>query len=644
MWGCGAVVVILMLGMTLMMAATAEDGEAFAHVIAVLAASLTIGFFLIRGIPRVTTEQGISVDGRGISFTQKPKWWFKGRTLNLPWHELVTARGAGPTGSPQASDTPGDSASLVRVLSFYLRRTPPKELAPTWITHVAEGADSPDRDDYSPLARLHFTATPEQYQRLIGAIRSWRPDLAEAPLPTHASQPGAPAGPGFPGGPGSHGPQVGQLHGHTQAAHPRAAHPQLTADTRFELRASKRSDWSAKMFFTLLAIVIMGAPITVLLSTWSASDGLTTLLPMAMPGVIVLAALVYAWFLVVSLPHYWTRQGIQLDQYGISTYRDRMWWFRGDRSHVSWQDVHHIDSHERRRRKRPTLTLVEFHLHRTDHEMRLPVWARLLMAGESKWSFTASSRPVLLFHLENSASPRQLLRHLRQTRPDLFREQVAERAVREHDARQRQAWHAEQQGYAPRRSAYSTNAPTEWVNLRPRRLGAWAIGAAILLYFWVIMAGFLSMLFTEGAVGESIGGFVVMPLVTIPLSIWSLRAMPRCFTHQGVSVDGAGITLVQDPFLWFEGRTAHLPWSGIRMIREDRVGSGSERLMKVFMHHPDALSAVPTWCEFNNRAINEPPASAHEPLTLAVVKTPPKHRIRLLRAAAAARPDLVVTV
>lgn len=624
MWGCGSLVVIILLGMSLL-AASSEDEDAVFGAISSLAFALFISFFLVRSIPRVTTVQGIAVDGGGISFTQKPKWWFRGRTLNVPWHEVVAVRGSDSMHSLLNADETGQQATGVGPLSFYLRRTPPKELVPTWINHVAEGADNPEDDSYSPLARLHFITDGGQYARVIGAVRAWRPDLAQAPKPAHATA---------AGGPG--------VHPHPQA-HPGAGHPQAVPDTRFELRGSRRFDWFAQMFVAVMGSMLFVSPIMIMLNSVIATDSPAALIPLAVPGAAGLAALVYAWFLIVNLPRYWTRQGVHLDHHGVSTYRERMWWFHGDRSHVGWQDVHHIDSHRTKRGKR-YITLIEIHLYRVDHELRLPSWARLLMAGEHKWGFSASSRPVLVFNLDKIGSPGQLLQHLRRTRADLFREQVAERAVREHDVRQRQAWHAEQQGYAPRRSSYAAHAPTDWINMRPRRIGVWSVGAVILLYFWVILVGLVYVLAVEGFDGDNLGGLIALVLVTGPFSTWSLRAMPRCFAHQGVSVDGSGITLVQDPFLWFEGRTTHLPWEGVRMIREDRPGSGSERVFKVFLHHPDALTVVPNWCVFNNRTVSEPPASPHEPLTLVTVKVPPKQRVRLTRAAAAARPDLVVTV
>lgn len=638
LWGCGSLVVIVLLATSLL--AASSDGEDVVFVaISSLAFALFISFFLVRSIPRVTTVQGIAVDGGGITFTQEPKWWFRGRTLNVPWHELISVRGSDTLRSSlMNADGTGQQATGIGPLSFYLRRTPPKELVPTWINHVAEGADNPEDDSYSPLARLHLIANGGQYERLVGAVSAWRPDLARAPRPTHATTAGGPARP--QAHPQAGRPQPGQPQAGGPGTH---GHPQPLPDTRFELRGSRRVDWFMQMFVVLMGCMLFTGPILVLLDPAIHGGSPALLIPLAVPGSFALAALVYGWFLIVSLPRYWTRQGVHLDHHGISTYRERMWWFHGDRSHVGWQDVHHIDSHRTKSGKR-YITLIEIHLHRVDHELRLPSWARLLMAGEHKWGFSASSRPVLVFNLNKIGSPAQLLQHLRDTRFDLFREQVAERAVHEHDARQRQAWQAEQQGHAPRRSSYAAHAPTEWINMRPRRIGVWAIGAVILLYFWVTLAGLVYMLAVEGFDGGSLGGLVALVLVTVPFSMWSLRAMPRCFAHQGVAVDGSGITLVQDPFLWFEGRTAHLPWEGVRMVREDRAGSGSERVLKVFLHHPDALSVVPNWCAFTNRAINEPPASAHEPLTLVTVKVPPKQRIRLTRATAAARPDLVVTV
>ncbi|GAB3723072.1 hypothetical protein [Nocardiopsis nanhaiensis] len=610
LWGCGAVAIVLVLALALFTAAlVGRDESALGTTIFLLVFALLCAFFLFRAVPRVTTAQGIGVDASGITFDQKAKWWFKGRTLIVPWHEIVAVK---------------NRASSI---SYYLRRTPPTELTPTWINHVAEGADNPESEDYSPLARLAFPSAGEQQNRLVEAVRAWRPDLTAAPRPTFHTPV-----------PGHHGPpQAGypQAAGHPQAGHPSAGQPQAP----FEVRTKRRLEWFVGLIPALFMGLFMGAPIVILLQSATSP---VDLVPLSVPGIILLASLIYSWFMVVTMPQYWAKQGVRVDAYGIHMFRERKWWFHGDSAHVGWHDIHHLDTNHYKSGKTSTHTL-EIHLHRLDHELRLPSWARLLMPGQSKWRATASHRPALVLNLSNLGIRRPLTSHLRQARPDLFREQVAERAVQQHDARQQQAhWHAQQYGRAPH-APHPAHVPADWISLRMFRTGTWALGAAILLYFWSVI-GFGVFTSVLGEVPDTVGGIIVLALLTVPLSLWSLRAMPRCLAQQGINVDGAGVTLVQEPFLWFEGRTAHLPWTGIRMVREEKVANTDSRLLHVFMHYPDALSTAPNWCELDNRANDKAPASPNAPLTRVTVRAPAKQRIRFSKTVYAARPDLVVTV
>ncbi|MEU3310309.1 hypothetical protein [Nocardiopsis sp. NPDC006832] len=60
--------------------------------------------------------------------------------------------------------------------------------------------------------------------------------------------------------------------------------------------------------------------------------------------------------------------------------------------------------------------------------------------------------------------------------------------------------------------------------------------------------------------------------------------------------------------------------------------------------HPDGVTVAPNWCSFDNRAINEPPTSVHEPLTRVTIRAPRGRYVEVLRAVQAARPDLVLSI
>ncbi|GAB3706662.1 hypothetical protein GCM10028793_38480 [Nocardiopsis oceani] len=281
LWGCGAVAIVLVLGLALFTAAlVGQDESALGTTILLLVFALLCAFFLFRAVPRVTTAQGIGVDASGITFEQKAKWWFKGRTLTVPWHEIVAVKNR--AGS----------------ISYYLRRTPPTELTPTWINHVAEGADNPESEDYSPLARLTFPSAGEQQNRLVEAVRAWRPDITAAPRPTFHTPV-----------PGHHGhPQAGyqQATGHPRSGHPSAGQPQAP----FEVRTKRRLEWFVGLIPALFMGLFMGAPIVILLQSATSP---VDLVPLSVPGIILLASLVYTWFMVVTMPQYWAKQGVRVD-------------------------------------------------------------------------------------------------------------------------------------------------------------------------------------------------------------------------------------------------------------------------------------------------------------------------------------------
>ncbi|GAB2518068.1 hypothetical protein GCM10026982_51350 [Nocardiopsis aegyptia] len=130
------------------------------------------------------------------------------------------------------------------------------------------------------------------------------------------------------------------------------------------------------------------------------------------------------------------------------------------------------------------------------------------------------------------------------------------------------------------------------------------------------------------------------------LLVWSVRAAPRCLTHQGVAVDEAGITLTQDPMLWFEGRTAFLPWHDVYLVRPEKVRSGksTDHVVRVFLNRPDLLNHVPTWCRLDPREMGVAPASALQPLTMVTIKPGTRPQGDLVRAFGRTRPDLMPAV
>ncbi|GAB3723067.1 hypothetical protein [Nocardiopsis nanhaiensis] len=443
---------------------------------------------------------------------------------------------------------------------------------------------------------------------------------------------------------------------------PSSRAPQAT----FEIRTTRRFAWfsaALKAFPVSLILGIAGAVLAILVL--EAALPPDVLVPVGLAAGAACAVFFHLGLMIATVPRYWAKQGVRVDGDGIQLYRERKWWLDGTSARVGWDDIHHIDSSSTQSSfdltRKNRVSVVEIHLHRTDQGLRLPAWGRLLAEGERRWGVTAAHRSALVLNMNGIGHRYSLLEHLRRTVPDLCRDRAVEPAARAQEAlqaqgvRQRredgqgqgarpQPAHPRDHGRdhrtgRPTRAAHPARTTTAWISLRLNRIGVWAIGAAMLLGSWVLIVLGVRVALT-GHVPFAVTVFF-LALVTVPLSFWSLRSLPRCLVRQGIEVDGSGITLVQEPFLWCARRTAHLPWTEVRVVREEKV-SGNSRLVHVFMHHPDALSTAPTWCFLSNRADHKAPASTTDPLTLIVVRAPDRSLIQFSKAAHAARPDLVV--
>ncbi|GAB3706657.1 hypothetical protein [Nocardiopsis oceani] len=459
--------------------------------------------------------------------------------------------------------------------------------------------------------------------------------------------------------PRSNGRHPGRPDHHTA---PSNRAPQAT----FEIRTTRRFEWFTAALTAFPVSLILGIAAAILaILVLEAALPPDVLVPAGLAAGAACAVFFQLGLMIATVPRHWAKQGVRVDGDGIQLFRERKWWLDGTSARVSWDDIHHIDSSSTKSSfdltRKNRVSVVEIHLHRTDQDLRLPAWSRLLAEGERGWGVTAAYRSALVLNMNGIGHRYSLLEHLRRTVPDLSRGRGVERAVRAQEAlqapgvRQRQedsrgqgarpqSAHPRDHGRGhgtgrPPRAAHPARTTTEWISLRLNRIGAWAIGAAMLLGSWVLIVLGVRVALT-GHVPFAVAVFF-LALVTVPLSFWSLRSLPRCLVRQGIKVDGSGITLVQEPFLWCARRTAHLPWTEVRVVQGEKLGENS-RLVYVFMHHPDALSTAPTWCVLNNRADHKAPANTDDPLTLIVVRAPDRALIQFSKAAHAARPDLVV--
>ncbi len=313
---------------------------------------------------------------------------------------------------------------------------------------------------------------------------------------------------------------------------------------------------------------------------------------------------------LTMVPPLLARQGVDVDEHGITVVKRPLLWSRGRTASIPWRDVYFI----KKTASSANRLMLEVQLYRVDHELRTPGWATLVLAGETKLGSTSPRSRVLFKSGHHKVE--DIERMLRNARPDLFEAPPA--TVDPPAAR--------------------GTAESQWVNLRWRMVLFGTIMIAVPLTTSVLIV----MDVMEGT-GSAFG--LLLCLGTVALMVWFA---PRTFTHQGIAVDSSGITLVQDSALWFAGATVHIPWSEVRAISEgvvvSRSGEGSSRnvsaTVELLLGSPGRVSQVPNWASVVGQETQQPPASPAEPMTRITIKLGNRFQARVVEALHAVRPDL----
>ncbi|GAB3706674.1 hypothetical protein [Nocardiopsis oceani] len=402
------------------------------------------------------------------------------------------------------------------------------------------------------------------------------------------------------------------------------------------LRRDQALSWSMRVFFAVFILLGMGAlPLYVLFGHLREGQTLgeqeTAVFPMLALGA---GALVWLVVLTAALPRSWSRQGVRVDHTGITLLRDALWWSSGRRSAVPWTDIHHITlGHSRSGRGR---TLVRLHLHRPPFPKQpLPQWATRAPADRDRKR--PDPWPQLILAVPPSAHADRLVAVVREAAPDLFGEAVVEQtdALRRANTAEHRAPTAADPGPDP-----------VVVDTRRRRARWWTVGALVVLYYSAM--GIVMLIEEVGSSrGLTLDNAPATVLMAVTLSLlwwWVVWGAPRCMTRQGVRVDRSGLTLIQEPLLWFGGRTVALPWDGIRLVRGAALGGqGTGGTVTLLLQGPDAVSEAPTWCTVNLREEALSPASPDHPLTRISISVGGGDAA-LAAAVRAMRPDLTVAL
>lgn len=153
--------------------------------------------------------------------------------------------------------------------------------------------------------------------------------------------------------------------------------------------------------------------------------------------------------------------------------------------------------------------------------------------------------------------------------------------------------------------APSEPQPSHRVDMRWQGVVRWAVFTG----FCVCLAVGLTVLTAVTAVAAMETGEIEAAIVMLALALffglltWPLARMaPRYSTHQGITADGTGITLLQEPERWFPGRTAHIPWPRVRRIGQDVVigrsavtHGNTQYFVDIELREPFHDTELPTW-------------------------------------------------
>lgn len=557
-------------------------------VIFTLATATVLGMLGVL-VPRLLTRQGVAADASALTLVQDAKWWFAGRRLRLPWPDVQSATSTGTHRSRRVPRTPN--------VVLRLSAIPPQARVPHWAILVRAHAAPPSGGTKSSVPRLFLTLPWDDHDAFLRLANEARP-APDRPGPTPRT------------GAGSH-------------PEPRDWLP---------LRTTRLTQWGAYCVLAVGGPLVM--PVIDLVQRLRGGEGLPA--PVVLP--MTAAALCGLLLMVALAPRFWTRQGLDRTEEHLRIAQRPMWWHRGRSADIPWRDIRRIVPGEHPVRESPVL---EIFLSRVERDLRMPRWARLVLPGEELWG-RAASQPRVVLDLTDTAAHNTVESMLRHVRPDLF----------EHPAPARPGSPA---ASAPAGSATPAGqAGAHWVNVRGRRIFGWSMGMLTLCVSSAVLVSAEMSTARGGAdpmavsvLWESVG----VVACTVLLGVWLVCvAMPRLFAHQGVAIGDEGLTLVQEPLLWFAGRTTHIPWSQLHEVRPGRAMTldslfrtrdlSPDSVVDLVPHDPDAITRAPSWVRIHPR---EPRfALPWRPRRDRVRLCPGHHRAsQVMQAIRAVRPDLL---
>ncbi|MFL1376730.1 hypothetical protein [Nocardiopsis protaetiae] len=590
------------------------------HLLAAAPAVLGTVLCAVR-LPRLFTRQGMRADAAGIAFVQRPLWWFRGRTLELPWDGIRAIRSDAPVTSTRPDGDP-DLGHQRLAVYLYL---PPSTPRPTWL-ELDEALPEPGDEPLMP--RVHTSWGTAERDRMLPYLRGQRPDLLGGTAPA------------APGAPAAQAPQSPQT---TQA--PQAPQVPPVVDERLNVRGGRIVQWFAAATASLILLGSTAAIAVRLLEPGAVAAADTS--DLVFFGLLAAAALGLAGYTAAATPRLWTVQYVHLHERGVTLAQERLWWSPERIVTVPWKAVSRLDIRHRRRSGTPYPAIGMQLNRRLSARTAPPTWV-----GRFEETEVIGGRRVLgellVLDMGMYGPALRLVHMVRNARPDLFGEPGIEPAPpAEAEAVPAPATDpaaATGTGIATA-SAAAPTAPFH-ADLRGRRARAWALGFLGCLYLWA--GGVFGAMDTARIIERQEYALLVAPLlwavVVIAATAWSVRCAPRCLTRQSLTVDDRGIHLVQEPMLWSPDRGVSIPWEQILHARSERKDPGRSRsgqVLKLFLTGPGLVTRVPSWCALSEWEESDVPAHPGRPLTRITVRPTARAAETLAHAVHQAKPGLV---
>lgn len=277
---------------------------------------------------------------------------------------------------------------------------------------------------------------------------------------------------------------------------------------------------------------------------------------------------------LVAAPWQWAEQGMVVNEQGVGFERRRLWWAPERRGFVRWDDVlgTAVRAVARESSEDQDHPILEVYLTGLDESAPFPGWVRRVRAGEALWGeATDVARLVVPVVDPRDRSKASLL--LDQARPG-------------------------PSGHAP--TVFAGPRSTYWIPVRRR----WVLPALMAAVAPIaVSAGLVASAIMIGPAAPGEWTWTLgLAVAGLALGAWLLP--PLC-ARQGIGADDDGLHLVQEPLLWFRGRSVRVRWKHVRTVRQgtalslsslvDRRGGVTAPVTDLVVDRAHAPARTPRW-------------------------------------------------